>query len=70
MTGVIEKAGEMKLLVDGRPVASGKAPGPLAPKPSDNLQVGADRGSPILEGGGAFFGGLMGEVSLEYGTED
>jgi hypothetical protein len=70
VTGVLGKKGEMQLLVDDKLVASGKAPGPIAQKPHDNLQLGADRGSAILEGGGGNYGGLMSEVALDFGTDD
>ncbi|MHC4248880.1 MAG: sulfatase/phosphatase domain-containing protein [Planctomycetota bacterium] len=70
VTGVLGKKGEMQLLVENKVVASGKAPGPIAQKPNDNLQVGADRGSAILVGGGGFYGGLMSEVSLDFGSDD
>ena len=37
----------MLLLIDGKPIASGKAPGLLQQKPSDGMQVGVDLGSLI-----------------------
>jgi arylsulfatase len=45
----LEKDGRMALLVDGKTVAEGKAPGPVAGEPGDSLQIGADLIKPVGE---------------------
>jgi hypothetical protein len=59
--------GRMTLWVNGKAVATAKAPGLLAADPFDNLQVGCDKGSSVLEDGESYYGGLLGEVKLIYG---
>jgi hypothetical protein len=41
--------GELALLVDGKSVAAGKAPGPIAGQPAEPFSVGQDANSPVGE---------------------
>jgi len=68
LAGQLRDKGAMVLLVNGKVVAEGKAPGLLAAKPNDGLQIGADTGSRVgrLKGDSAF-GGVIDELTLLYG---
>ena len=46
-TATLTKAGDLSLTLDGKPAASGKAPGVITMQPVDGLDIGADRGAPV-----------------------
>jgi arylsulfatase A-like enzyme len=60
--------GMMKLEVDGKEAASGRAAGALVRNPVEGIQVGRDEGAPVGSYTAPFaFGGKVGKVSLEMG---
>jgi len=67
VAGQLAEKGRMTLYVNGQAVATGKAPGLLAQDPFDNLQVGADSGSSILDKGDNYYAGLIGDLKVIYG---
>ena len=67
VAGELSADGALRVLVDGKEVAKGKAPSAVANSPNDALQVGCDAGSKIGEyEGNNYYGGLMQDVKLEY----
>jgi len=71
IVGRVERGGKMSLVVNGKPAASGKAPGLLPRTPNESLQIGCDSGSNIGDyEGSSFFGGLIGEVQVVYGQQN
>ena len=71
VAGHLAKGGKMTLYVNGQPVATAKAPGLIPRDPADGLQIGVDKGSPILDEtkSAQFYGGLIGQVKLVYGQQ-
>ena len=67
LAGQLGKKGKITLFVNGRAVATGKAPGLLAQDPHDNLQVGVDKGNSILNKGDNYYGGVIDEIKVTYG---
>ncbi|OQB85966.1 MAG: Arylsulfatase [Planctomycetes bacterium ADurb.Bin126] len=67
VAGELSANGALRVLVDGKEVAKGKAPSAVTSSPNDALQVGCDAGSKIGEyEGNNYYGGLMQDVKLEY----
>ena len=69
IAGRLDKGGRMALFVNGRQVAKAKAPGLLGADPHDNLQIGVDAGSPIVDEKTAAerYGGLLDDLKVVYG---
>jgi len=69
IAGHLAKGGQMTLFLNGRPAGTAKAPGLLSQDPHDNLQIGVDAGSPVLDEtkSARFYGGLLGGIKLTYG---
>jgi len=66
LAGQLDAAGRVRLLVNGKPAARAKAPGPLTAKPQDGLQIGCDALSPVAPPA-AFFAGLIEHVNVTLG---
>ena len=69
VAGTLAKGGRIAIYVNGRQVARGKAPALLGADPYDNLQIGVDAGSPILDDQRSreHYGGLLDDLKLIYG---
>lgn len=68
VAGQLLRGGRLKLFVNGKLAAQGKAPGLLSAEPGDSLQVGADAIKPVGEyEGNNPFAGLIDEVRLVVG---
>ena len=65
-TATFAKTGDVELVVDDRPAATGKAAGAIALTPVDGLYVGADRGAPVgLYEVPNSFGGMIESVTVK-----
>lgn len=65
LTGSIASDRRLVLMVDGREVASGRLESLIPTDPNDGMEIGADRGSPVLEPGAAAGdppGGFVGQI--------
>jgi arylsulfatase len=70
ITASLARDGSLRLIVDGRDVASGKAPGLLPKMPADGLQVGRDLKGAVGDYSTPFsFEGKIQSVVLELGAK-
>jgi arylsulfatase A-like enzyme len=67
VAGHLAADGTVTVFVGGQPAATAKADGLLGGDPADNLQVGVDNGSKILEKDAGNFGGVLDELRVIYG---
>lgn len=68
VTARLTASGQLSLQLDGKPAGTARAPGLIRREPNDNLQIGADNNSPVVEAtAGKRFAGLMESVRLYSG---
>jgi arylsulfatase A-like enzyme len=68
LTGVVTPDAKLVLRVDGRDVAEKRLESSISADPNDGMQIGGDRGSPVLERNPGGFTGAIDSVRLYSGV--
>jgi outer membrane protein assembly factor BamB len=66
LAGVLDQDAGLRLYVNGRAVAKGKAPGLIPKEPANTMQIGMDEESEVIQDASVPFKGLMDEVCIYH----
>ncbi len=66
LAGVLGQDTDLRLYVNGREMAAGKAPGLIPKEPANTMQIGADEESAVIKGAAVPFKGVLDEVFIYH----